>query len=116
MKYKWKLDSNLVTQLQRLDYAILMRKTIINDIINYNLNNTDITNTKMYKKYWNELEEFTCEFEMLKSELEKLFIPKELNGHKYSWIVDYVYNTFELTINCDCGNKIMSNLKMENLQ
>lgn len=103
MKYTINLNESLVSRLARLDYSIRMRKTIIQDIIQENLENVDIVKTEMYQHYWNELEECTFEFEMLKEELDSKYIPDQLRKHKYHWNVNYIENTFNIIIECDCG-------------
>ena len=115
-KYTINLDGDLVSRLQRLNYSIRMRKTIIQDIIRENLNNVGITKTEMYQFYWNELEECTHEYEMLKTELDSKYIPDELRIHKYHWEIDFVNNTFNIIIECDCGVEAYENfLKGDNL-
>jgi hypothetical protein len=95
-----------VDYLQRLNYEIFTREEIIAKLIEMHKDDTDdsLFVSKPFLKYSEELSRVKAEYELAKSEAEKLYVPEKLYGkHEYKWDLNFVTNVMTISVLCDCG-------------
>ena len=109
---KINVAQDTVNYLQRLSYENKTREEIITRLLEEHKNDDDdsLFVSKPFLKYSEELSRIRAEYELAKSETEKLYLPKELYGvHKYNWSVDFATNEMTVDILCDCGVEAFEN-------
>lgn len=81
-------QEEIILILERANYEVQCRKSIINFMVSDGLNETE-----NFKKYWNEYILYTKAYEQLKYEFQRDYIPKDFSGN---WEIDF--NTKEVKL------------------
>ena len=105
-KIEINIAQETIDYLQRLNYEVFTREEVITKLIEMHKDDTDdsLFTSKPFLKYSEELSRVKAEYEIAKTEAEKLYIPKELYGkHEYKWSLDFSTNVMTIDILCDCG-------------
>lgn len=100
-KIEIKIKQEVIDYLQRLHFEVEARKDIIQRIIEAHAydENTDILDSKAFKKYDRELSEMKAEYELAKQEVTKEYVPDEFKGANIIWNIDF--QTAVMTIEVD---------------
>lgn len=79
------IDKKKAEYLERVNYELSFTKDIIQRIIESHPNDPEIINGTAFRHYQKQGAELQAEYNIAASEIENLYIPKELKGHRYSW-------------------------------
>lgn len=109
-----KIDINVtqetINYLQRLSFEIETRKEVIAKLIEMHKDDIDdsLFVSKPFLKYSEELSRVKAEYELAKTEAEKLYVPEVLYGqHEYNWSIDFATNVMTIDVLCECGIKAL---------
>ena len=97
-----KVDSEKCNYMERVNYELRFTKDIIQRLLESHPNDPDIINGATFKQYQKQGAELEAEYNAIASEMEAQYLPPELNGHKYSWIIPNNSNEMIITILCEC--------------
>lgn len=109
-KIEISVNQEMIDYLQRLNYEVFTREEVITKLLEMHKNDTDdsLFTSKPFLKYSEELSRIRAEYEMAKSEAEKLYVPEELYGkHLYNWTVDFSTNMMIVEVQCECGVAVL---------
>lgn len=100
-KIEIKIKQEVIDYLQRLHFEVESRKDIIQRIIEAHAydENTDILDSRVFKKYDRELSELKAEYELAKLEVTKEYVPDEFKETNIIWNIDF--QTAVMTIEVD---------------
>lgn len=108
------VTQEMIDYLQRLNFEVQTRQEIITKLIEMHKDDADdsLFVSKPFLKYSEELSRVRAEYELAKSEVEKLYVPKKLYGqHQYNWSVDFSTNVMTIEVLCECGIKALDDLE-----
>ena len=106
MEAKIKLEQDLVTYIQTLWYEIQMKEEIVQKIISdCSAQGKSINDMSALKEYEKQIVELKAEYDIVFDELQNTVL-KPLDGHSYNFNINFRECTLNLTINCECGEKI----------
>ena len=88
--------------LERLNYELGFTKDVLQRIIESHMDDPGIINSEAFKTYQKQGVELEAEYKAASAELEKKYVPAELKGHKYSWMLPFDSRKMEITIHCKC--------------
>lgn len=111
---KINVTQETVNYLQRLNYEVQTREEIITKLLEMHKDDADdsLFISKPFLKYSEELSRIKAEYELAKSEVEKLCVPEFLYGqHQYNWNIDFATNEMTIDVLCDCGVKALEENK-----
>lgn len=90
---KIKIDEDITTKIEALQYEIDTRKDVIAFMIASDMN----METDAFKKYSKELTEFKVQYEEAKRVIEEDYVIPAMEGKKCTWSLDFY--TSEVSIN-----------------
>lgn len=96
------IDKKKAEYLERVNYELSFTKDIIQRIIESHPNDPEIINGTAFRHYQKQGAELQAEYNIAASEIENLYIPKELIGHRYSWNIPVDSDELIVSILCDC--------------
>lgn len=97
-EYKILIPTEVSEYIERLHYEKQTRDYVVHRI----LTSEKKYNEELFNDYNKQLVCINAEYEIAKSELSKLFIPKELKNHQISWVLNFSDHVLEITQHCDC--------------
>lgn len=88
---KVKINQDTINYLQRLHFEVESRQDVIQRIIEAHMkdDNADILESKVLKKYSEELSELKAEYEIAKQQVTEQYVPSELKSDMYFWNIDF---------------------------
>ena len=111
---KINLTQETINYLQRLNYEVQTREEIITKLIEMHKDDSDdsLFVSKPFLKYSEELSRVKAEYELAKTEAERLYVPKVLYGqHEYNWNIDFVTNEMIINVLCECGAEALDSIE-----
>lgn len=96
------IDKEKATYLERVNYELSFAKDIIQRIIESHPNDVEIINGTTFKYYQEQGAELQAEYAIASNEIEKLYIPEVLKGHRYNWTIPVDSDELIVDILCDC--------------
>ena len=100
LKISFTIPEEQVNYIQRFAFEAEGRKKIVMEMIDANKDNPAIIESATFEKYHKGYIEAMASFEIARSQIEKIFVPKELRtselGSYTQWNLDYLTN--EMTI------------------
>lgn len=103
---KINVTQEMIDYLQRLNFEVQTREEIITKLLEMHKDDTDdaLFVSKPFIKYSEELARVKAEYELVKSEAEKLYVPAVLYGsHQYNWNINFSTNEMTIDVLCECG-------------
>lgn len=113
-KVEINIAQETINYLQRLNFEVQTREEIIAKLLETHKDDADdsLFTSKPFLKYSEELSRVKAEYELVKLEVEKLYIPSELYGkHQYNWNIDFSTNIMTIDVLCDCGIAALYEIK-----
>lgn len=103
-KVEIEIPQNIVDHLQRSAMEASSRQGVIDRYFEKHMNdgNSDALDAAPFKHFMSLLAEAETEFEMMKEEVTKTYVPEYLQGHDVEWSLDYSTGIMEIVIKCDC--------------
>ena len=97
-----KVDRKKAENLEKINYELSFTKDIIQRIIESHPDDPDIIGGATFKNYQKQGADLQAEYNLAAAEVERLFIPEKLKGHKYRWIIPANSDEMTITILCNC--------------
>ena len=102
--YEFKVDENVVKELEDINADIVARSNIISQLIENHKGDADgsVVTSPAMQAYQTQLAEVQKEYERKKTELQNMAIPEALREHQSEWNLDFATGILKVTQMCDC--------------
>lgn len=97
-----KIDREKATELERLNFELNFTKDIIQRVIEAHPNDIELINGDTLKTYNRQGAELQGKYSVMATKLEKEYVPKYLEGHKYTWNIPHGSDEMIIDILCNC--------------
>lgn len=88
--------------LERLNYELGFTKDVVQRIIESHPDEANVIKSESFTAYQKKGAELEAEYKTASAELEKKYVPDELKGHRYSWMLYFNTRKMEITVHCNC--------------
>ena len=97
---KYKIDPQVVANLESLSYEAEARKSVITEMLAQNMD----TSTDAFNKYQGEMTRFKAQFEQAKHLFQKQYVDSILGA--VNWTLDYASCELSVTVCGDCCGQV----------
>lgn len=97
-----KIDREKALELEKINYELGFTKDIIQRLIEAHPNDPDLINGDTLKIYHKQGAELQAAYSIAAGEMERLYIPKYLDGHKYTWNIPANSDEMIIDVHCNC--------------
>lgn len=96
------VDKEKAVYLERINFELNFTKDVIQRMIESHPNDPDFVKGDSFKAYQKHGAELQAEYAIAASEIEKVYIPAALKGHKYAWSIPVDSNEMTVNVFCNC--------------
>lgn len=100
----FELPQEIINNLERAQLETTSRQGVIDRYFEKHLADTDgsALDAAPFQHFMTLLAESEAEFELLKEEITKKYVPDFLATHDCEWTVDYQTKIMTITVKCNC--------------
>lgn len=101
-QYFREIPEDVVNTIEKANYEYETLKDNVAFLLDQHQNDPDFLASDIFNRYQNAEVTAKMQYERLKKEFEKKFVPKEFSGHQISWSLEYNTKVLTITKMCDC--------------